>query len=123
MRRRIIDAPLEFMASLELVVFGLTLLAPGNSFDVSHAYAFLGHFMSEDVWGIVFTAIGIFTMWCLLHGNTMERRFSMMVAFSVYLLIFSAFMISVFSTTTVYGVFAIAAGWAYHNLGQGGYGK
>ena len=123
MLRRIIDAPLEFMASLELVVFGLTLLAPGNSFDVSHAYGLLAEFMPEDAWGILFTAIGIFTLWCLLRGNTKERRFSMMVAFSVYLLMFVAFMISAFSTTTVYGVFAIAAGWAYHKLGQGGHGK
>lgn len=121
MRRRISDAPLEFLASLELIVFGLTLLAPGNSFDVSHAYAFLGSFMSEDAWGVVFTAIGVFTMWCLVRGNISERRLAMMVAFSVYLLMFVAFMISAFSTTTVYGIFALAAGWAYHKLG--GHGK
>jgi putative Mn2+ efflux pump MntP len=61
----------EWACCLILLMFGLTLLQDGNTFE-QPSFSIMAHYASEDTWGLVLTLIGALRLTALVLNGTFK---------------------------------------------------
>jgi hypothetical protein len=110
---------IEFISSVQLIVFGFWLLLPINTFHTTNAYAFIADFGEEWMWGIIPFLAGL--IW--LFASSYKLRGILAVLGITYWLIMTIVFIcgNPYSTAvSTYFVNAIITAMAYNEVNKEG---
>jgi hypothetical protein len=117
--------PVGALLSAVLLIWGVVLLSPGDTFSLSVLYApmyyyFPSRHMAEVVWGLIYFIIGCISTLCLFGPKNKLLHYLLLPG--VFLFIFTAIT---FGRTSLYaigpwlhGLFAIFMMWRYIRRSQ-----
>lgn len=108
---------IEAQSAFILILWGLWLGAPGDTFGGSPSYGILDA-LPEWLWSDITIGAGVMQMLALLHGNLKVRLFVAIFNIVVYAIITVSFALANILTTGVptYSVIAVSNMWAGYRL-------
>lgn len=108
---------MELFSAVELMVLGMFLLLPINTFGTSSVYDFIFRIAPEETWGIVMLAVGFMQIYGLNTPPKGIRRTTSIIAACIYGLWAGGLIISNWaSTATVtYSLLTLSMIWANVN--------
>jgi len=110
--------PVEWLLAWIILLYGVVLSVPFETFRTAAAYEILGKLTDETALGIGLGVVGIFSLWATGSGKLSMRRTATMIETIVYLFLAVAITLSVpFSLGSVLYVLAGYAAWAFLRLG------
>lgn len=112
--------PTGLMLSIIMLIWGIVLLAPGDTFLISKVYAPMYYYFpsvasAEITWGASYLIFGLISLYCLFGTRSPITHYLLLP--QIFLFIFTAIAFGRVSLIAIgpwlHGLFAIAAIWRF----------